>query len=270
MGSPLLSIVIPTFNRCNMLSAAIESARQWLSVLGTGEIVVVDDASTDDTAAMIHERYAADLERELLIFHRRPKNGGAAAAKNSGARLAKGEWIVFLDSDDQLVADAVVPVMEELRLAATAPAVFFRCIEKSSGKLVGEPLSSTRSVDLRQTISQWRWAECLPIVRAGAARRFPYDEDLPGCEGISYARMAREIGSLVVTPVIARIYDTGDHDRVTTVRRLARSGRQKKYTSLVLREFWDALSPRTKLAYLASNFRARVENRIETLMPQRS
>lgn len=90
---PLLSVVIPTWNRSRLVCEAVESA--LVQRRGSVEVIVVDDCSTDDTCAVLAERFGPDIR--LLSLARR---GGARAARNAGARLAAGELLAFLDSDD--------------------------------------------------------------------------------------------------------------------------------------------------------------------------
>ncbi len=88
---PLVSIIIPTYNRRQSVSGAIDSALNQ-SFLDR-EIIVVDDGSDDGTDAVL-----ADYSDSIRVIRR--TNGGAAAARNLGMRVARGEWIAFLDSDD--------------------------------------------------------------------------------------------------------------------------------------------------------------------------
>lgn len=89
--TPRVSIVIPTYNRSAIVRRAIDSAlAQSFTDL---EILVVDDGSTDDTRAAL----AGYPERVRVIYQ---ENGGPASARNHGMRLARGEYIGFLDSDD--------------------------------------------------------------------------------------------------------------------------------------------------------------------------
>jgi glycosyltransferase involved in cell wall biosynthesis len=93
----LVSIVIPTFNREGMLAETLESVfRQDYRPI---EIIVADDGSTDGTAAML-ESLAPPAGVTLKVS----KGGheGAAAARNRGAAISRGEFIMFLDSDDVL------------------------------------------------------------------------------------------------------------------------------------------------------------------------
>jgi len=86
------SVVIPTYNRAKLLQAALDSvlAQSWTDY----EIIVVDDGSTDETSGAI-SRYGDPVR----LF--RQENQGPGAARNLGIAQARGEYVVFLDSDDR-------------------------------------------------------------------------------------------------------------------------------------------------------------------------
>ncbi|WP_428939623.1 glycosyltransferase family 2 protein [Fontivita pretiosa] len=90
----LLSVVIPTYNRAQIVIRAIDSA--LAQTLPPDEIIVVDDGSTDGTCELLHSRY-----RDARIRVVRQANAGVSAARNAGVRAARGQWIAFLDSDDE-------------------------------------------------------------------------------------------------------------------------------------------------------------------------
>ena len=91
MNNPLVSVVIPTYNRAVLLREAVESVlKQTYSPI---EIVVIDDGSTDDTAAVMH------TYGNRIRYSRRP-NAGVNAARNVGIKQAKGQYLALLDSDD--------------------------------------------------------------------------------------------------------------------------------------------------------------------------
>ncbi|HEX7497638.1 MAG TPA: glycosyltransferase family 2 protein, partial [Candidatus Limnocylindrales bacterium] len=105
---PTVSVIVPAHNRAGRIRAAIESIRS--QTFRDFEIIVVDDGSTDNTAA-IARAIAKDEPR--MHVHSHPHNRGAQAARNTGIRAARGEWIAFLDSDDAYYPDSI-----EIRLEA--------------------------------------------------------------------------------------------------------------------------------------------------------
>jgi len=94
MSSPTVSIIIPIYNRANLIGRALESV--FLQSFQDFEIIIVDDASTDDLGSALK---SFDDSRLQVLRHE--KNNGAGAARNTGIRAAKGKYIAFLDSDDE-------------------------------------------------------------------------------------------------------------------------------------------------------------------------
>lgn len=94
-----VSVVMATYNRASFIEEALDSAaRQAVSPL---EVIVIDDNSTDDTG----ERVARHPFRERIRYHRQERNQGASIARNLAAVMARGDVLVFLDSDDLLEPD---------------------------------------------------------------------------------------------------------------------------------------------------------------------
>jgi glycosyltransferase involved in cell wall biosynthesis len=89
----MISVIIPTYNRRRLIAQAIESALE--QTFPAQEIIVVDDGSTDGTAAFVRERFGP---RVTVIEQ---PNGGVSAARARGVEVARGDWIAFLDSDDR-------------------------------------------------------------------------------------------------------------------------------------------------------------------------
>jgi GT2 family glycosyltransferase len=87
-----VSVVIPTSNRCGFVREAVASANAQCAA--ESEIIVIDDGSTDRTAAALEEEFGADIR----LFS--TPNRGVAAARNFGVAVSRGELIAFLDSDD--------------------------------------------------------------------------------------------------------------------------------------------------------------------------
>lgn len=88
---PLVSVIIPTYNRAEIICQTVDNVFQ--QTYSNFEIIIVDDGSTDDTPARL--RQYGDRIRVV-----KQSNAGPAAARNHGARVARGEIIAFQDSDD--------------------------------------------------------------------------------------------------------------------------------------------------------------------------
>lgn len=93
---PKFSIVIPVYNRARYLKEALESV--FAQSFKDYEVIVINDGSTDDSEAVVKSFGPA-------VRYEAQPNQGRSAARNAGIRLAKGEWIAFLDSDDKWLPD---------------------------------------------------------------------------------------------------------------------------------------------------------------------
>ncbi len=96
-----VSVVIPIFNARQTVIRAVESVlSQSASDI---EVILVNDGSRDDSLALIKEFKAAHADENIVIIDQ--KNGGVSKARNAGMRVAKGEFVAFLDSDDAWLPD---------------------------------------------------------------------------------------------------------------------------------------------------------------------
>ncbi|MCF7892308.1 MAG: glycosyltransferase [Candidatus Omnitrophica bacterium] len=100
MQSELVSVIIPTYNRAGTLPRAIESVlNQTHRYL---ELIVVDDSSNDETS-----RVVSRIADERIKYIQFSKNKGVAASRNAGIKESCGDYIAFLDSDDQWLPDKI-------------------------------------------------------------------------------------------------------------------------------------------------------------------
>jgi succinoglycan biosynthesis protein ExoO len=95
VSNPTVSVLIPAFNASSFLVRAVTSALN--QTLKSTEIVIVDDASTDNTLAVARGLSTAHSNVRVVVL---PKNGGPAIARNAAIDAAKGEWLAILDADD--------------------------------------------------------------------------------------------------------------------------------------------------------------------------
>jgi len=89
---PYFTVVIPSYNRSHIVGRAIESVLN--QSYSDFEIIVVDDGSTDNTKEVVCQY----MDSRIHYFFQ--ENSGVSAARNTGSKLAKGDYLVFLDSDD--------------------------------------------------------------------------------------------------------------------------------------------------------------------------
>lgn len=125
--TPTVSVIIPTFNRDELLIHTLASVRE--QTFPDWEAIVVDDGSTDETGKLVAGIIASDPRVRLLRRTREPK--GAGACRNIGLAASRGEFVIFLDSDDLLGGDCLekrIRVMREHPSASLAvfPALLFR------------------------------------------------------------------------------------------------------------------------------------------------
>ena len=115
--APALSVVIPAFNAASFLAEALASALGEAD--GPMEIIVVDDASLDETVAI-----TAGFSGHGVRCIRRPAQGGAGAARNSGIAEATGRHLAFLDADDRWPAGRMRALRKALEQQPAPDIVF--------------------------------------------------------------------------------------------------------------------------------------------------
>jgi len=116
---PVISVVVPTYNREALIVDALESihAQSWRPL----EVIVVDDGSTDGTETIVREWMAAHEADDFQTHFLRQENQGGNVARNTGIEHARGALIAFLDSDDCWLPDKLAkqaPCFDDAQVAA--------------------------------------------------------------------------------------------------------------------------------------------------------
>ena len=101
-----ISVVIPTYNRAEIVSRAIKSVQD--QTLQPFEIIVIDDGSSDDTRRITKEQFS-----HCRYYYQ--ENQGVSSARNLGIQKAESEWIAFLDSDDEWKPNKLVSQLSFLK-----------------------------------------------------------------------------------------------------------------------------------------------------------
>ena len=136
---PRVSVIVPTYNRLNTLKRAIQSVLD--QTCQDFEIIVVDDASTESPEKLVHF-----FKDSRIRYFRHPKNKGANAARNTGINCASGEYIAFLDSDDEWLPEKLECQLKSFNILPEQVGVHYAGLTaiSSEGTVVGHrtPLAS--------------------------------------------------------------------------------------------------------------------------------
>jgi len=210
--TPLLSVVIPTWNRAQLVGDAIRSVLAQRE--GLVEAIVVDDASTDSTIELLETEFG-DRIRLLRLEHRR----GSGGARNAGARLARGEFVAFLDSDDVWLPgkfDAELEVFArfpEAEVVVSDSQNFFEGAADGESRFAQNGLLQATGREVRLARDcHWLWTNsmntvhtCSITVRREALARLGeklFAEDLVCCEDWEFQMRLYHACRVVILPQV--------------------------------------------------------------------
>lgn len=190
----LVTIIIPTYNRANLLCDAIESIQQ--QTYRPIELIIVDDGSTDRTKSLINEwEHKLAEESELNIRYLEQRHQGAQAARNLGSIKSQGEFIQFLDSDDLLVPQKTEWGVDALK-NSDASLVYFRTqavdenLNSIDNDFFGKPNSNWQS-----DVIDYLWHTSGPLYRREILRKVgPWLENLTGSQDWEYGARIKLCG----------------------------------------------------------------------------
>lgn len=219
----LVSVIVPVYNRAHCVLRALESVRA--QGVGEWELVIGDDASTDGTWDVVRAEFPEARCARLEA------NSGAAAARNAALRVARGEFLAFLDSDDEWLPGklkaqlAFLEKHAEVAVCATSH-VFCRRDGVRRDVRVGNP------ADWRVALhaGQWFHGASTPVVRREVLDSVGVqDESLRVLEDWDWMlRIAQRRGIHVLPEPLAVIHENGPSDagftKLATERFLAKHG----------------------------------------------
>ena len=182
--NPKVSVIISTYNRADLLPRAIESV--LAQTFTDFELIVVDDCSTDITQEVISK-----FTDPRVFPIRHENNAGGSAARNTGIAYAKGEYMAFLDDDDEWVESKLARqarILDESDPRVALVYTWFDFIEAPSRKRrTGS--RSTMSGDISENMLGWEMPAPTStyMIRAEAARQMDgFDETLPLAQDLDF------------------------------------------------------------------------------------
>jgi glycosyltransferase involved in cell wall biosynthesis len=204
---PLVSIIMPTYNRANTIERAISSVlNQTYRKL---ELVIIDDGSNDDTIEILTKYHD---HRIRLIMH--SFNRGVTAAKNTGLNHIKGEWFTMLDSDDEMLLDAIETMINiPLNFDGSISAVTCNCIDSISGNITGKGIDKDQYVDVETMMTLFK-GEFWGLTKSNLIGNDRFNENLSGWESVLWYKIDDRANRYYIHKAL-RIYHTEGNDRVS-------------------------------------------------------
>jgi glycosyltransferase involved in cell wall biosynthesis len=230
MNSDTVSIIIPVYNRLTLLIRALTSVieQSYTNI----EIIVIDDGSTQPVQATLKDLYPH------VIVAQQP-HAGVSAARNHGIRLASGNWVAFLDSDDEWLAEKLSLQMQYLNAHPDYKVCHSEEIWIRSGTRVN-------AMKKHAKCGGWIFQHCLPLCAISPSSVIihrsifdsvgTFDESLPACEDYDlWLRLTSRFPVLFIEQALIKKY--GGHEdqlsrqywgmdrfRITALQNIVNSG----------------------------------------------
>jgi glycosyltransferase involved in cell wall biosynthesis len=208
---PRVSVVLPVHNRADVLPRAIESV--VAQELKDFELIVVDDGSTDESAALVEA-----LADERIRLIRLDRNRGGNVARNKGIRAAQSPLIAFLDSDDRYLPAKLSTVVGEFERRPALDLLVDSFIKiqppgsRKSEVVRRNPVIDDRALFRRALFTRQLWKATPAItVRRDVALKAPFDETLRRLQDFDFLIRASEFANCASTDQVlwVKYWDAG-------------------------------------------------------------
>jgi glycosyltransferase involved in cell wall biosynthesis len=206
LKKPLVSVVMPTFNRARLLERALRSAlKQTYDNL---DIIVVDDASSDNTPDVVKA-----IQDDRVRYTRHETNRGGSAARNTGIRAANGEYIAFLDDDDEWES---AKTEEQLRFLEGQNFDAVLCTSDEHGARLSK-FEGKKTIDL-EDLRRGRFTAGgtgVLMAKANVMKETMFDESLPRYQDWDvFIRIGQQYRIGYLNKPFVR-YNEGAHERIS-------------------------------------------------------
>ena len=208
-SSPIVSVVLPTYNRASLIGRAISSVlAQSYSNL---ELLVIDDGSTDETSKVVAE--FRDIRVKYIPLK---QNTGAGAARNVGIRMAKGKFLAFQDSDDEWLPSKLAKQMSAFERGSVRLGMVYSDMHTilGDGTVLYFAAPSVASKRLINPTTRFYQVCNLGVQSAVIKREYldaagHFNESLPAFEDLEmFIRLSRQCEFHPLREPLVRYYDT--------------------------------------------------------------
>lgn len=221
----MISVIIPTYNRAGFIAQAITSVLQQTLASGTicGEILVVDDGSTDATPEIVQQMRRKKQIGEIPLRYLYQENKGASAARNLGITAAKYDMLCFLDSDDRWVPHKLAMQFKAMQrqpqylISHTRETWYRYGMQVNQKKKHAPPHGKIFQRSLRMCVVGMSTV----MMRREVFQRYGlFNESMPCCEDYDlWLRVSREEAFLLVDEALT-LKDGGRPDQLSALHRL--------------------------------------------------
>lgn len=208
---PFYSICIPVYNRAHTVLRTLDSIRK--QSFSDYEVLIIDDGSSDNSAAVINEYIAEhQLDKQFHFIYK--ENGGKHTALNCGIAHATGIFFVILDSDDWFSPNALSDIYDvcmSIRDDESCCGVMGRCVDSSNGEMIGDPFDLSMPMssyfDFHFLLpSKIKIGDSVEFIKTSILQQFRFPEP-DGCKFVPEAWLFDQIGvkySLLLTNQILK------------------------------------------------------------------
>lgn len=209
---PLVSVIITTFNRVNIIERAIDSTLK--QTYKNIEIIVIDDGSTDGTMDLLNKKIQ---NNRTLRLYKHGQNKGAGSAKNSGLDNIKGEWFTFLDSDDEMIPIAIEIMMKiPLEVDSAVNAVTCNCWDTTRKTFSGKGLQADQYLDAKTIMTKCS-GDFWGITKKDLLRNDRFNIKIKGFEDILWYKINDRAKRYYIHSALSIVHTEGK-DRITKSR----------------------------------------------------
>jgi len=263
---PKLSIIIPTYNRYFLLKRAILSITNQKESCDV-EIIIVDDCSEKTID------YIGEFNGHNIKFFRNENNGGVNYSRNKGIKESTGEWIAFLDDDDEYLQDGIFKILDTIsEFLNKADILLFNCQRITSTGLSRTGYNFindnkfTKSSYEAFIFKEGRGGDSHVVIRKDVFSdpNIFFPEDINGFESFAYVRMARKGYSIFhINQVVVKVH-LEDENTVHLSGLYRKYPREYlKYLELFLLENYNILIKRKPV--VRSNYKQLLSLSVRTL-----
>lgn len=242
--NPLISVIIPTYNREKSLGKAIQSVLD--QTYSNIELIVVDDGSVDKTDELLGQ-----LADKRLRVIRHKENKGVCAAKNTGLDNISGDWFFIADSDDTLQANALEELINiPLNIDPEVNHITCNIIEYETNKFLGVGFNEDQHWDIETIFAKSR-GEFKGLIKKDILGDDRLYENIVGREGILWAKIRSRSKGYYVHKGLYIVHKEGDDRVCKQMSDFSIHEKAKDYTEIVDDDlYWEIMEKYSTKVFL--------------------